>query len=356
MNIAKAPTRATPGVCSTPRAERRPPRAPASSTRRSTRREGETPRRSISRAGRVAKRPGARWTSRGAAPTTPGRGTLARRQFDVVFEEKRTRAGFPSRARVTDPSGVRTTPRDAPRTNPVPANLPARRRCSRGGGEKKKIGAGVHDPEDRARRRRGALDAARRAANEPGPGDFWPEDAPGDRSDGRKRPGIRGISVRRRSGRRVGVVRPSALAIAPGPGARTGPTRRTRARTRTRARRLVRETAQTETAVVTVSAGPGRASTRFWRSARAAPGRCLARRRRFATGGSARDGDDRPAPGDHEPEVHPKTVAGLLRDAMRQPGSLRPPTKTRKVRWADEGGDPGPRELRRAKKSKRREE
>ena len=64
--------------------------------------------------------------------------------------------------------------------------------------------------------------------------------------------------------------------------------------------------------------------------------------RRFATGGSARDGDDRPAPGDHEPEVHPKTVAGLLRDAMRQPGSLRPPTKTRKVRWADEDGDPGP--------------
>ena len=81
--------------------------------------------------------------------------------------------------------GVRTTPRDAPRTNPVPANFGPTKAFG-GGGEKKKSGAGYTIPRTGHGAVGGALDAARRAANEPGPGDFWPEDAPGG-SVGRKK-------------------------------------------------------------------------------------------------------------------------------------------------------------------------
>ena len=141
---------------------------------------------------------------------------------------------------------------------------------------RKKSGAGYTIPRTGHGAVGGALDAARRAANEPGPGDFGPRTRPGDRSDGRKRPGIRGISVRRPVGTPRGGRPTSALAIRP-VRARTGPTRRTRARTRTReacrsGNRPDRNRRRHRLA------GPGRASTRFWRSARAAPGRCLARR------------------------------------------------------------------------------
>ena len=55
-----------------------------------------------------------------------------------------------------------------------------------------------------------------------------------------------------------------------------------------------------------------------------------------------KDAGNTPAPGDFEPEHHPKTVAGLVREALRQPGHMREPSSSRKKSTEDEGFTPGP--------------
>ena len=205
---------------------------------------------------------------------------------------------------------------------------------------RKKSGAGYTIPRTGHGAVGGALDAARRAANEPGPGDFWPEDAPGG-SVGRKKTSGYSRDIGKTPGRDAAWGSSDVGARdSPGPGAHWPD--ETDARANANARGVSFGKPPRPKPPSSPSRGPGPGEYEVLAERARGAGSMPRAARRFATGGSARDGDDRPAPGDHEPEVHPKTVAGLLRDAMRQPGSLRPPTKTRKVRWADEDGDPGP--------------
>ena len=212
--------------------------------------------------------------------------------------------------------------------------------ASRGGSRKKASAAGYTIPRTGHGSVGGALDAARRAANEPGPGDFWPEDAPGGGGGGSVgRKGTPGYSrdIGKTPGRDAGG---GAFDVAaretPGPGAHWPD------ETNTNTRRGV-SFGKPPKPKPPSGSGPGPGEYEISAERARGAGTMPRAARRFSTGGSARDGEDRPAPGDHEPEVHPKTVAGLLRDAMRQPGTLRPPTKTRRVRWADDAGaGPGP--------------
>ena len=51
-----------------------------------------------------------------------------------------------------------------------------------------------------------------------------------------------------------------------------------------------------------------------------------------------------PAPGDFEPDHHPKTVAGLVREALKRPGSMREPTVPRGGKKSGSERTPGPGE------------
>ena len=56
------------------------------------------------------------------------------------------------------------------------------------------------------------------------------------------------------------------------------------------------------------------------------------------------DARDTPAPGDFEPDHHPKTVAGLVREALKRPGSMREPTVPRGGKKSGSERTPGPGE------------
>ncbi|ACO62053.1 predicted protein [Micromonas commoda] len=58
----------------------------------------------------------------------------------------------------------------------------------------------------------------------------------------------------------------------------------------------------------------------------------------------SKDARDTPAPGDFEPDHHPKTVAGLVREALKRPGSMREPTVPRGGKKAGSERTPGPGE------------
>ena len=85
----------------------------------------------------------------------------------------------------------------------------------------------------------------------------------------------------------------------------------------------------------------------------AAPPRGILKKRSTATpgvtipraeGGSslvAKDAGDRPGPGEYDAEFHPKTIAGLVREALKKPGAMGEPPPTRRKRFAD---GPGPGE------------